>query len=183
MILKGKLVTLRPIEFEDLDMMRNLINDPDLEANIVGWLLPISKKDQDNWYSNFKNNQNNIRFIIEYEQKAVGFTGITDIDWKNGTAKSNGIRLTKSSQGKGLATDVYMTMLNYVFNELRLHRFSGSALENNMASIRLMEKCGYRHEGIIRDAVFKMGKYQNVVIMGVLKNDFEVAYEKYVSIG
>ena len=46
MILKGKKVRLRAIEQEDLEFVRSLINDPEIEKTIVGWALPISRNDE-----------------------------------------------------------------------------------------------------------------------------------------
>ena len=54
MILKGKFVTLRPIEAEDLEFIRTMLNDPWFERMIIGWSYPISKKDQEAWYANLK---------------------------------------------------------------------------------------------------------------------------------
>ncbi|MCC5909795.1 MAG: hypothetical protein JJT76_05100 [Clostridiaceae bacterium] len=48
MNLKGKIVTLRAIEEEDLEMLRDIINDPEVERLVVGWSLPISKAQQKN---------------------------------------------------------------------------------------------------------------------------------------
>ena len=45
MELRGKKVVLRAVEEEDLEMLRELTNDPDYEKMIVGWSFPISKKD------------------------------------------------------------------------------------------------------------------------------------------
>lgn len=174
MILKGKYVTLRPIEKEDLELMRELINDPDMERMIVGWTLPISSKDQENWFSSFRNSDTTIRYIIENAiEGTVGFTGITDIDWKNGCAKGTGIRISKKCQNNGMATDAYMTMLRYVFEELRLHRFEESAVEYNVASQRFIEKCGFKREGVERECVFKEGRYHNKIIFAILKSDYD----------
>ena len=49
MILKGKKVTLRAVEEEDLDMLRELSNVPEFEKMIIGWSFPISKKDEAEW--------------------------------------------------------------------------------------------------------------------------------------
>ena len=54
MILKGKKVVLRAIEEEDLDMLRELSNDPDFEKMVIGWSFPISKKDEAEWFANLK---------------------------------------------------------------------------------------------------------------------------------
>lgn len=182
MILKGKKIILRPIEFEDLEFIRSLINDPEIEKTIVGWALPISKKDEEKWYANFVNTQQTIRYIIEtYEGEVVGLTGLEKIDMKNGCAKSLGIRISHNVQSKGLATDAYMTMFNYAFNELRLHRIETSAFDDNIASLRFQEKLGCQREGVRREAVYKNGEYKNVVTFGCLKHDFMKQYDKYIN--
>lgn len=175
MILKGKIVTLRPIEESDLEFLQQMTNSPELEESIVGWSWPVSMKDQRQWYQNFRNTDSFSRYIIETEEDGVvGLTGLRNIDWKNGTAEGAGIRIYNGKlRGKGIATDAYMTLLRYAFEELRLHRISTSALVNNNASQRFMQKCGFKQEGVIREAVFKKGTYQDKVLYGCLKNDYE----------
>lgn len=179
MILRGKIVTLRPIEREDLEFIRALINDPEIEESIVGWAWPISKKDEERWYDSFRNSDASVRYVIETEADGVvGLTGIMDIDWKNGSAHGAGIRVKKDVHSRGIATDAYMTILRFAFEELRLHRMSTSAFEDNFASLKFQEKCGFRKEGITREVVFKQGKFKNVVNMGILaKEYFEYARE------
>lgn len=63
MILKGKKTILRPIEAEDLEFVRSLINDPEIEKTIVGWALPISRKDEEHWYASYSNSVQNIRYL------------------------------------------------------------------------------------------------------------------------
>lgn len=173
MILKGNRIVLRPIELEDIEFMRDLINDPETESTIVGWALPISKSDQEKWFSNFKNNNDTIRYVIDSKEEGIiGFTGITDIDWKNGTARDTGIRIKKDFRGKGYATETYTVILNYVFNELRLNRFSSSALEMNKQSLRFLEKSGFIKEGVLRKAIYKNGQYHNIILLGILKEEF-----------
>lgn len=177
MILKGKIVTLRPIEKSDLEFVRSLINDPEMERTIVGWSWPISAKDEEAWYNTFQNSASSLRYIIETEVDGiVGLTGLANIDWKNGSAKGAGIRVRKDIHTRGIATDAYMTMFRYAFNELRLHRISTSAFEDNVASLRFQEKCGCKREGLLREAIFKEGEYKNLVLMGILKEE----YDEYV---
>lgn len=180
MILKGKKVILRPIEFDDLEFIRSLINNPDIEKTIVGWALPLSKQDEEKWYSSFSNTDKSIRYLIEdYQGNRVGLTGISNIDMKNGCAKMAGIRISPDVQSRGLATDAYMTIFNFAFRELRLHRIETSAFDDNFASLRFQEKLGSKREGIRREAVYKNGQYKNVVTFGCLKSDFEERYNSY----
>lgn len=175
MILKGKKVTLRPIEEDDIEFIRMIINDPIIESTIVGWSYAISKKDQKKWYDSYQNSDSLLRFIIETERDGVvGLTGIRNIDWKNGTAMGAGIRIAKvENRSKGIATDAYMTLLRYAFEELRLHRVSASALSTNIPSLRFLEKVGFKQEGITRECTYKLGKYHDLVNLGILKSDYE----------
>lgn len=184
MILKGKKVILRSIEVEDLEFIRSLINDPEIEKTIVGWALPISRTDEEKWYANFSNSEKSIRYIIEDKQGCtVGLTGLGNIDMKNGSAKGLGIRISPKVQSKGLATDAYMTMFNYAFSELRLHRIETSAFEDNIASLKFQSKLGSKKEGVRREAIYKGGQYKNVVTLGCLKEDFFPKYNEYMEEG
>jgi RimJ/RimL family protein N-acetyltransferase len=175
MYLVGKKVILRSVEAEDLEMLRELTNSPDFEKMIVGWSFPVSKKDQQEWYSGIKNDLSRLRYTIETKDDgAVGLIGLRDIDWKNGSAYGLGMRIAKKEiRTKGLATDAWMTLMRYAFYELRLNRINGSALAYNKASLRVCEKVGFKREGIKRQAVFKNGEFIDEIIMGCLKTDYE----------
>ena len=174
MILKGKKVILRAVEEKDLDMLQDLSNDPDFEKMIVGWSFPISKKDQQNWFASIKNGLDRLRYIIETEEDgAVGMIGLRDIDWKNGVATGLGMRIAKKEiRTRGLATDAWMTLMRYSFEELRLNRINGSSLSYNKASIRVCEKVGFKQEGVRRQAVFKNGEFHDEILFGCLKSDY-----------
>lgn len=180
MILKGKKVILRPIERGDLDFIREIINDPEMEQTIVGWMWPVSKKDEERWYSNFKNSDSSIRYIIETENDGiVGLTGLANIDWKNGTAKGAGIRVKNGIHANEIAIDAYMTIFRFAFDELRLNRVSTSAFEDNLVSLRFQEKCGCKLEGIMREAIYRNGTFKNLVIMGILAREYREQASKY----
>ncbi len=173
MILRSERLVLRPIEEGDLEFIRELINDPEVEKTIVGWMWPLSAKDEQEWYKGFRNSNKEVRYLIAlHDGTRLGLTGLTDMDWKNGRCKSAGIRISPRVQSKGYATEAYITMFDYAFNQLRFHKVMGSALETNKASLRLMEKLGYKVEGVLRDHVFKDGKYCNVVTTSILAEDF-----------
>ena len=173
MNIKGKKVFLRALEIEDMEFLRAMINDGEMEHNVIGWSFPVSKYEQQKWYENTIQNKNNIRFIIEAEGKSIGLATLTNIDWKNRKA-SHGIKLFSDDiKGKGYGTDAVRTIMKYAFEELQLNRLYGSILEYNTASRRLYEKCGWTEEGIERKSIFKYNKYHDEIILGVLKEDYE----------
>ena len=180
MNLYGKKVMLRAVEEEDIEMVRQLTNSPDYEKMIVGWSLPISRKEQQEWFQSYRNTKEIIRYTIETElDGAVGMIGLHEFDWKNGSASGIGMRIAKKDiRTKGLATDAWMTLLRYSFDELRLNRVNGSALSYNAASLRVCEKVGFKQEGIKRKAIYKNGKFHDLIMLGVLKEEYYELIEK-----
>lgn len=180
MNLQGKKVVLRAVEEEDIEMLRELTNSADFEKMIVGWAFPVSKKQQADWFLSLKNDLNRLRYtIVTEEDGPVGMIGLRDIDWKNGTATGLGMRIAKKEiRTRGLATDAWMTLMRYAFEELRLNRINGSALAYNKASLRVCEKVGFKIEGTKRQAVYKNGEFHDEVMMGCLKSDYYTLIEE-----
>ena len=52
MNIKGKIVTLRAITQNDLQLICDMFNDPELENLVVGWAFPISIEQQKKWFEN-----------------------------------------------------------------------------------------------------------------------------------
>lgn len=173
MNLKGEKVLLRAIEKEDMEFLREMINDEEMEKNVVGWSFPVSKYEQEKWFESQMLNKNNLRFIIELEGKRIGLATITNIDWKNRKA-CHGIKLYgEDIKRKGLGTDAVVTIMKYAFEELQINKLYSTILEYNEASLRLFEKCGWEREGILKESVYKNNKYVNEIVIGILKEQYE----------
>lgn len=178
----GKKVVLRAIEKKDSDLICEMFNDPEIEHLVVGWSFPISKEHQDEWIDTHQNNERNQRFVIETKKDgALGIASLTEIDWKNRTAVF-GIKLAnKKNRRKGIGTDVLMAVEKYVFDELCLHRLETSILTDNIASIGLFKKCGWKKEGIKKSSVFKDGVWKDLLITRILEDEYrkEIKKNKY----
>lgn len=172
MNLHGEKVLLRAVEIEDMDFLRNMLNNKDIEHDVIGWSFPVSKYEQQLWYESQIKNKKNIRYIIEVEKESIGMATLTDIDWKNRKARQ-GIKLLSGSRGKGYGTDSIKTVMKYAFEELQLNRLYASILEYNIASRKLFEKCGWKEEGVLRKSIFKNNKYNDEIMVGILKNEYE----------
>ena len=80
----------------------------------------------------------------------------------------------KSYWSKGYGTDALTTLLRYLFEEMKLHRVELNTWSGNKRAIRCYEKCGFRIEGVLREAVFciRDGKYYDHLIFGILDREF-----------
>lgn len=71
-------------------------------------------------------------------------------------------------RGKGYATEAATAMCDVAFDTLRLHRVEAGAFARNHASIRVLEKAGFRHEGHLRERIRFGGKWLDQVRMARL---------------
>jgi RimJ/RimL family protein N-acetyltransferase len=175
MNITGKIVTLRAIEEEDQELLREMVNDPEIEKMVGGYSFPVSKIQQKKWFESNMNSQNNIRLIIDTrEDGAVGFANIVNIDWKNRSA-FHGIKIaSRKFRSRGIGTDTVMAVMKYAFVELQLNRLDGTIIDYNEASRKLYcDKCGWKVEGVRRKAVFKGNEYHDELIVGILKEEYE----------
>jgi RimJ/RimL family protein N-acetyltransferase len=72
----------------------------------------------------------------------------------------------------GYATEAATAVLAFAFDELRLNRIHAGHLARNPSSGRVMEKAGMILEGTMRQDTMKWGKYEDLVMYGILREDW-----------
>lgn len=169
----GEKVKLRAMEPEDMELFRQLMNDPETEKTTVGRNMPVSKYQQMKWYESAVSNRDLLRFtIVELETgKAVGLYSAMKIDWQNRSIFVS-YKIASDARGKGLATDAQFAFFRYAFEEMGMHKIDESVLDFNAASKRVAKKVGMKPEGTKREAVFKNGSYHDLILLGALYEDF-----------
>jgi RimJ/RimL family protein N-acetyltransferase len=79
----------------------------------------------------------------------------------------------KSYWNQGYGTEAMRLMINYGFHTLNLHRIWLRVFEQNKRGIRAYEKAGFVHEGKYRQAEYQHGKYQDVLLMSILNDEWQ----------
>ena len=80
-----------------------------------------------------------------------------------------GYWLAKPFWGRGIMTAVVRTLCDYAFAEFGLVKISAHVFANNPASARVLEKCGFVREGLLRRHYHKDGQYFDGLALGLLK--------------
>lgn len=109
--------------------------------------------------------------ITDLEDCYIGHVRFNYINERHGTF-SIGLFLTESQRGKGYGKSTIALMLQYAFEERRLHKFDGYCLQDNIASAKMMESLGCTLEGIARECVFLKGTYHNRCIYGMTEEEY-----------
>lgn len=74
--------------------------------------------------------------------------------------------------GNGYATEAAGAVIEYAFNDLKLHKLEANHLERNAVSGRVLEKLGFVLEGVLRDGYLKDDKFENLKLYGLLKTEY-----------
>ena len=72
---------------------------------------------------------------------------------------------------RGLMTEAASAVVEFGFEQLRLHRLELHAAPDNHGSIRIAEKLGFRREGVLRDGSRGIGGFHDVYVFGLLAHD------------
>jgi ribosomal-protein-alanine N-acetyltransferase len=80
---------------------------------------------------------------------------------------------------RGIATEAVRALMEFGFETLCLHRINVDTRMDNIASLRLMQKLGFRHEGVRRECIRNEdGTYQSWGLFGMLENEYRLATPK-----
>ena len=164
-------ITLRPLEVEDLDFLADLANDPGVRENVVDWGWPVSRSLQERWFYGPAQSSNTFRFVVLNEnEERIGVGILSSVDWRNRSA-SVGLKIggPSAARGKGYGALVVNALTEFAFQDMGLHKVHASILASNRASQRVfVDKCGWSVEGIRREHVWRHGRYDDVVEVGIL---------------
>ncbi|MCD6267397.1 MAG: GNAT family N-acetyltransferase [Thermotogaceae bacterium] len=173
MILKGEKVILRPVEPDDVERIVSHINDEEVRSYLQ-MVFPLNTTREREWVENLYKDQKNLVFGIvpRNNEVIVGTTSFHNIDWIDRVAEFGIVIFDKASWNMGFGTEAIRLMLKYAFEHLNLHKVFLRVYEYNERAIHVYEKCGFKMEGRLRKQRFKWGKYHDVLIMGILDEEY-----------
>jgi RimJ/RimL family protein N-acetyltransferase len=170
-VLKGEHVTLRPAD--DSDPPRFLPWVADMEVTrYLGRRAGAALYQEVDFFKKAGESKNSVMWIVEVDGEAVGAIGIHDIDWQNGHATTGILIGAKERWRQGIASEAMRLRTRYAFRELNLHKLVTEVFVDNVASRRALEKTGYRTIGISRDHFFTGGRWHDVWLGEVLREDW-----------
>jgi RimJ/RimL family protein N-acetyltransferase len=154
------MIVLREFADSDVDGLVLAANN----ANVARYLLytfphPYTQGDARWWIRKGSKQNGAINRVIEHQGLLVGTIGITpQAGWRDHVGEI-GYWLAEEFWGMGIATEAVRRMTEYGFTVRHLRKLYATVLAPNGASMRVLEKCGYRCEGILQAEVQKHGTY------------------------
>jgi len=175
-IIYGERLRLRAAEREDVKKFCIWVNDPDV-TRYLSLYLPMSTVDEENWFERMtKRDQSEKTLVIEMRDgdgwKMIGNCGVFDIDPVNRSGELGIMLGEKDEWDKGYGTEAMLLLVGHCFETLNLNRAYLRVYAENLRAKRSYEKTGFVEEGRLREAVYKHGKYDNVIIMSILHSEW-----------
>ena len=172
---EGKLVRLRAYKKEDIEVVLKYINDEEVKRNLIpGIPFPYTLEDEEKWYESNTALKDTYNFAIETleDKKYLGGCGINEVDWKNSKAVIGIFIGNKEYWNKGYGTDVMNTLIRFIFEQMNINKIKLNVYSFNERAIKCYEKCGFKREGVLRQEIFRDGKYHDEIVMGLLKDEW-----------
>jgi ribosomal-protein-alanine N-acetyltransferase len=108
--------------------------------------------------------------LREHAEQCVGSVAIRHIDREHEEGELS-FWIAEAAQGNGYATEACGAVVEYAFRELGLNRICAYHMVRNVTSGHVLAKIGMSQEGRLRQRVRKWGKYEDVLLWAVLRQD------------
>jgi len=145
--------TLRPFRKGDEFSLAKNINDKEIIRKTLITFYPYKLKNAKDWIAlNLKEDRKKkpkmINFVIDINGEVVGSIGFSRIMEKHQAMV--GYWLARKFWNKGIMTKVTKLITKFGFDKLGYRRIYGFVFSFNKSSMRVLEKAGYKFEGILR---------------------------------
>lgn len=179
----GERVRLRGAERSDLEKFIVWVNDPEVTAGLT-LFLPMSSVDEEKWFEDaMQRSQEQKPLVIDMKDgdgwRLIGNSSFFDFDWVARSAEVGIMIGDKSIWNQGYGTEVMTLLLCHGFRTLNLNRVYLHVFSENERAIRTYEKVGFVHEGRKRQAVYKNGKYSDILMMSVLRAEWDAKNKEH----
>lgn len=161
----------RKIKKEDLEMIRIWRMRPDITKYLNSDPV-LTMEDQIKWYKKICESDKEFYWLLEVDDTAAGVVSLVNMDE---TAKSihTGVYIAeKSKRSLRLIIDLQWNLYDYAFDCLGMHKVCEEVFTDNKAVLKILDLCGSKVEGQLRDHVYKNGCYYDITVRGILREEW-----------
>jgi len=170
-------------------LLRGLCDD-DTEANYPQWFnsrdvclhnshhrFPYTRVEAKSFVESLTNDKTRLVFaiVMKHDLLHVGNISLQNIDYICRSAELAVIIGERKYWGRGIAFDAGKLLINHGFQQLNLRRISLGTSAENISMIKTAEKLGFTREGEKRQAHYKNGRYVDINMYGLLKDEWVFA--------
>ena len=167
-MLEGKTVNLRVIEKEDFPILVEWFGELEFWGEYKS-LGQLSKGNIEKWYDRAFAEGGRWFFMEKKDGTKVGF--MEHPLW--GNMQEIGYVLIPTERGKGYCTEAVQLIVDYLFLSKNIVRIQAVTHIENKASQRVLEKAGFKEEGIIRKGAFSWDNWVDIHLYSILREEWK----------
>ena len=174
LFLAGELIYLRTLNEEDIEgNYAHWLNDPEITTYNSHGRYPITAaKLKDYVEESYKSNSALVFAVIFREtEEHIGNISLQNFNWIDRNAEIAFLLGEKRYWGKNIMLDAGKILINHGFKMLNLHRIYCGTSSENIGMQKLADKLGMIKEGVRKDAMFKNGRYVDIIDYGIVINN------------
>src|SRR5438094_782350 len=178
-ISRGRRVHLRTFTPTDLEHLARWAENPDLDRMVGSELLQLYKDvyEQDSsFFEAVLTDTTQIVLVVMANEGwpvPIGFVRLFNIHQSEGYAGIETVIGDARAARRGFGVQASRLMGYYGVDTLGLRRLEAKAYEYNALSINTLRRNGFTHEGTLRKATLRDGRYWDIMIFGILKDEIE----------
>ena len=179
-MLKGNRVILRSVEREDLPILSAFNNDLEVELASGGdppFPQSFARLQARYDESLRRGERDGSHFAIETDGEAIGICDLFHFDETARTCELGIIIGNKDYWGQGYGREAIGLLLQHAFQYHNLHKVWLRVNANNLRAIGAYRACGFVEEGRQRSHVWSDGRYVDLLLMGVLREEWESLHQ------
>lgn len=173
----GQRVMLREYQPDDLATIREWVNDAQTTRYLstVFWKAQSLADSENFLHRMMDGNPNAFNFVIAdaADGRYLGQLDLFQVDWRLRQAELGMVIASEADRGGGLGSEALLLLEGFVFDTLGLERLELSVYMDNERALRCYRRAGFTLEGIKRHAYWAQGRFGDVGIMSVLREEFE----------
>ncbi len=151
---------VRSLEAADARFLVKHANNPAVWANLLDiFPHPYTRDDAEKWLSKVTEQIPPTDFAIAAKDELIGVIGFQRLSGKQIHSAEIGYWIGQDYWGRGIATEAVRAITKYVLlRHADVRRIYARVFAWNIASMRVLEKCGYHRERWLLHSVVKNGK-------------------------
>lgn len=166
---------LAPLDRKFLPVVREWILSPETRE-LVGTIRPPNDVQHERWYETLQTDRTRHTCMVldARNGRPLGICGLIDINeiYRNAELW---IYLGESAKRRtGAGRSAVVDLLAFAFDTLGLHRVYVHVFGFNAAAHAFFARCGFKDEGVEREAVFKRRRFHDVWLMGILDREIRL---------
>ena len=175
--ISGTRCRIRPVERSDyVERLPAWFSDREVSRYVVRAVVPQGLEDFVAAHDALRASSTDLEWGIETtEGSTVGLIGLHQLNWIARSAELRVLIGERSAWGQGIGTEATQLLVAYAFESLNLHKVWLGVNERNVGARTTYERSGFRSEGVLRDDVYRNGRYYDVVRMSILREEYEEA--------